>query len=834
MIGNLNLEKTFGIGKATSTRISVSWLVNFFYRCSFMLGWTVLTAIFVNRIGIESLPFLFIGNAILVMCGTMVFSEIIRFVNKETIISVTLIIAAIILFAAATFILPRSEIWFLITSLIGVSLFLGQLNILIQLFIEDMFTPIESESAFPVIETSETIGGIVAGLVLTSLGSVIAPYKFLYILIIISFLIIPTIALFKRTCHNDLPNLNLHKKEKLKEISKLQRIEEGWEEIKKTGFLQSIVVVILCQFIIFNLVEFQYTKAIQQKVYNAHEETLVMVDYNIQLASTQYGESQNNDAPFVTDSSYEKELTYTLGFFQMIVSAFALITQLFVVGKVIKKVGIMQSILIHPLLMLANFSFLTLRFNISTAFISKTGFEITRSIFQNAYLSSYYSLREEVREEIKEFMEGIVTPLGAIIGTGIIFLFEFMLNDSQISLGINISMLVIACVMSYVIYNSEKEYTKVSSHALKLVDNTVDKLNSIEILSQKGHIGATKTLTKALSNPIEKSIVKIKILEALGRMQDKTAIPEIIENIDNPNQDVQMAAVNALYKFEEIDKHILQNAFAKFRISKSLKKLFEKNTSTEIKEAIVKILAKLNHQDVVEYLVNLLNHSSTDLKRDCIKVIATFNDPSASHFVEKFLKSENVELKCAAMTAVWQNDEYKKNIRSALKDLLKSKKDNEVINAMEVIGELKLKDFKSHILALADSQRLGIKETTFKVLIQLEDKTAIKPFVALLLSSKHSYRKIKNHMMNEHINEKFKTMIHNELNKTVSAHIHGILLDNNDKTLPEFNLQTLNELKHFYGLIDKDREVLRISEIIDKTLKPHMKRYKQKLNTQMN
>lgn len=831
MIGNLDSTKLFGAGITSSSRISVSWLVNFFYRSSFMLGWTVLTAIFVNRIGIESLPFLFIGNAILVMCGTMVFSELIRFINKETLISVTLLIAAVILFSAATFILPRSEIWFLVASLIGISLLLGQINILIQLFIEDMFTPIESESAFPIIETSETIGGIIAGIVLTSLGGIIAPYKFLYILIIISFLIIPTMAIFKRTCHNDLPNLNLHKKEKLEEIGKLRRIEEGWEEVKRTRFLQGIVVVILCQFIIFNLVEFQYTKAIQQKVFNAYEETLVL-DHGIQLASTKYNKTENDNAQFITDSNYEKELTYTLGFFQMIISTLALITQIFIAGKVIKKIGIMQSILMHPLLMLANFSLLTFRFNISTAFASKAGFELTRSIFQNAYLTSYYSLREEVREEIKEFMEGIVTPLGAIIGTGLIFLFEFILRDSQITLGINVSMLIIAGVMSYVIYNSQKEYTKVSSHALKLIDNTVDKLNAIEILSQKGHGDATKILIKALNNPVEKNVVKIKILEAFGRMKDKASIPTIIDYIDNPNPDVQMTAVNALYQFEEIDRHILQNAFSKFRISKSLKKLFEKNAPMETKESIIKILARVNHHDIVEYLINLLERAPINLQRDCIKVIAGFKDSSASHFIKRFLYSKNIELKCAAMTALWIEDEEKKDIRKELKELLKSDKDNDVVNAIDVIGELRLKDFKTHIVKLSESKKTAIQEAALKVLIQLEDKTAIVPFVNLLMSSKHSYKKIKTYMQNEHIDEKFKKLIHTELNRKVSVHIHGIFLKNNDKTLPEFSLDTLNELKHFYSLVGKDREVMRISEIIDKALKPHIKRYKQKFDTQ--
>jgi len=829
MFKKFHLHDIFGVHSNQWPRISVSWMVSFLYRFSFMLGWTVLTAIFVNRIGIESLPFLFIGNALLVMCGTMIFSELLRFMKKESLIIFTLLIAATTLFCSATFILPRNEIAFLITSIIGVSLFLGQINILIQLFVEDMFTPIESETAFPLIETSETIGGIVAGIVLTSLGHVIAPYKFLYILIIVSLCIIPTVSIFKNKFHNDLPNLNLKKKEKLREMSKLKRIEEGWEEIKKTGFLQGVVVVILCQFIIFNLVEFQYTKAIQQKVYHAEEHTLI-AEETIHLASIEEERTQTLQ-PTINDSDLEKELTYTLGLFQAVISIFALITQLFIASKVIKKIGIIQSLLIHPLLMLTNFSIMTLRFNISTALISKTGFEMTRSIFQNAYLSSYYSLREEVREEIKEFMEGIIVPLGAIIGTGFIFLFEFLLHHEQITIALNITMLAVTCVMAYVIHSLQKEYTQVSSKALTLVDNTPDKLNAIEILSQKGHKGAVYILIHALENPFEKSIVKIKILEALGRMQKKRAIPTIIQLLDNPNTGIQSAAVTTLQKYENIDKHFYNNAFARLRISKSLKKLFKKKATLETKMAIVEILARINQSDTVEYLVELLQNPSPELKRDCIKVIGNFYDPSSTHFIEEFLSSKNIGIKTAAMQTLWQYGKYKNQIHKELKQLIRSKKENDVVHALRVIGALRLKEFETHVEKLRKSDKKGIKDRALKTLIQFENKNAIKPFVQLLLTSKHSYFRVKAYIRGKKTSKKFRQLVQNELNKQVGTHIHNIFLENNGKILEEFEIQELKQLKHFYKLIEKEKEVMRISEIIDQSIKNHIGKYNKRTQT---
>ena len=67
-----HMKETLRSEVGMQSRLAMSWTVNFLYRLSFILGWTVLTAIFVNRIGIESLPYLFVGNAILMMCGSII------------------------------------------------------------------------------------------------------------------------------------------------------------------------------------------------------------------------------------------------------------------------------------------------------------------------------------------------------------------------------------------------------------------------------------------------------------------------------------------------------------------------------------------------------------------------------------------------------------------------------------------------------------------------------------------------------------------------------------------------------------------------------------------
>lgn len=783
-----------------------------------MLGWTAITAIFVHVIGIEGLPLLFVGNALLVMLGSMVFSELIRFIRREFLIAVSLVIAAGILLVSTQMLLPRSEIAFLIGGVLGISLFLGQVGILMQLFIEDMFTPLESESAFPLIETAEVIGGIAAGVVLTTFGHTVAPHNFLYVIIIISLLIIPTVNYFQSKHENDLPKLNLKKKEKLKEISKLKRIEEGWEAIKYTGFLQGIVVVILCQFIIFNLVEFQYTKAVQQRVYQVQEATIAKETHaSIQLNSTEFTHEKIQNDIVVSEVTFEKELAHTLGMFQMIFSIFALITQIFLASKVIRKLGIIQSMLIHPLLMVLNTIFMTMKFNLTSTAITKTGFEMTRTIFQSSYLSTYYAIKEETREQIKEFIEGIVVPLGAIIGTGFLFLFQAILTGSSITLGINITLIVIALVMTYVIYHLQNDYTKVNSDTLQLPENTPDKLNAIEILRQKGHNNSHEIFTKTLEKPFEASIVKIKILEALGESKKYNALPTIINALNDKNLEVQLAAVDALSRYKDISQHFYENAFARYRINKKLRELFEKDIYTETKIHIISILAKIEGRKTVEYLVGLLETADEKLKTDCVKVMSIFDDPNISHFIEKFLSSKNIILKCNTMRVLWKFEKYHEFIEANIEKMLDDLKetDYDLPAVIKLIGNLKLTEFKKELRKYAKSERFDVKETAIMSLVMMEDPESIKTFTKLILTNKHSGNKFKKFIESKHLSKKFQKQLKKVAHKKISMKINKIFTKNNGNILEEFNLKDLHELEFLYEMINKDREVLKISEIIE-------------------
>ena len=56
---------------------------------------------------------------------------------------------------------------------------LHKIKIFIDSFIEDLFSPLQSERTFPLIEAAETFGGIIAGLTITFLSNSIEIFKFI-------------------------------------------------------------------------------------------------------------------------------------------------------------------------------------------------------------------------------------------------------------------------------------------------------------------------------------------------------------------------------------------------------------------------------------------------------------------------------------------------------------------------------------------------------------------------------------------------------------------------------------------------------------------------------
>ncbi|MBI2634674.1 hypothetical protein HYW82_03345, partial [Candidatus Peregrinibacteria bacterium] len=383
------LNKIFNVNVNEWPKIGLAWTINFFYRIGFVLGWTVIVAMFVSRYGIASLPLLFILNAGFAVIGSVLYSSILEKFGKEQIMIATIFAAGGLLFGAMK-ILPYSEVFFFALVIVAISVFLAQFKINFISYVEEMFNPLQSARTFPLIEASETIGGIGAGLVITLFSAGLPIVSLIYLWIALLFFIVP-LLLF-----HGVPIKEEHLSND-KKIGFVSKLKEAFSKAHERSYIKGLFYIVFLQWILFNLLEFQYTSAVFDNLSHVVRDT---------------------------GSGFEHALFHDLGTLSVLFSCSALLIQLFLGSRLIGSLGIFGSMLLHPIVTLLSMIGLTGKFTFLTAILAKNNFTITTVVHTNAYHSAYYAVDEKARSYVRELLEGIVRPVGAIIGTLILIILE--------------------------------------------------------------------------------------------------------------------------------------------------------------------------------------------------------------------------------------------------------------------------------------------------------------------------------------------------------------------------------------------------------------------------
>ncbi|MBI2453466.1 HEAT repeat domain-containing protein [Candidatus Peregrinibacteria bacterium] len=761
-------------------RVIIAWTIRFLFHTGFIIGWTTLLAMFVTRIGVEYLPFLLMTNAALMILGTMLYSELIHRVNKEQLLVITTLFAGITLYCA-TFFPYYSNIIFFGFILIAGAILLSQLNIIISIFIEELFSPLESQRTFPIIESAETIGGIIGGTILSILARFVLPYKFLFIWIILTLLIIPLIFSFRRYAKK-LPYLEFEKIKKEKKSS-IEKIATGYKHIKNIPFLKGLVFVVLLQWIFVNLLEFQYITAIQKNLIN--------------------------------QQNYESALTVKLGYLHIIFSGSALIVQLFAASRIMNALGIIGSMILQPLVMLFQLTGLTLKFNDTRAIISKASFQITNIMYQNSYHASYYNLNAEIRESAKEFLEGFIKPLGAMIGMGSLIALERAYQGEKLSFSINVIMMILTVALLALLLSLRDKYSAEAKKLLSSKENYYEKCNAIEILSQKGHFDSGKTLAESLEKTQKNDTLQIKILRALGRIQDTKTIPEILDCLMSKNEQVKVTTLETLGQFKDLGKHVFSQAFAKYRVIETLKKMFQEEKSEELRSHIIHVLARLNQSEVADFIIDTLkNTKNENIQADCIEACGLFHDPNAAYYIKNYLQSPNPKIIASVIIALWQFPKYRESLEEKLKNLIENKEEKNLIAAFHATGELKLEKYTPILKKYLHAQNEEIKDNAIISLAKIGHEKALKPITEMLFRMAQKNIHIKNTILKQ-VPNSLRHMIENHIHVRASEEINNILNESKKKHLSELKKDSLEKLKTIYEFVDEHEEVLKIHQLLN-------------------
>lgn len=343
-----------------------------------------------------------------------------------------------------------------------------------------------------------------------------------------------------------------------------------------------------------------------------------------------------------------------------------------------------------------------------------------------------------------------------------------------------------------------------------------ERLNAIDMLSQRGHKQSIPILVKYLHEPTEDTSIRVKILRALGELQDVSTVPDIIKCFNSDVPEIRSMAVQSLLSFKILQKSHKNHLFAKYELLEALKKLYQSDVNEEIRSQIITLLSKLSTVSTIEFLLTILNRSRGNLRADALHALGQYDDEFVIPFVRPFLTSRNAKYRVNAAIALGRFKDTEHEALHIIYGLLYSGKPSEVALGLFALGELKQKRKKRLCLKYLDSKNMDIRMNAAVALAKIGHGKAIPVVVDILLSD--NFKVAKNlRLMLPNIGVRISKNIDKIIRHVVSEKIEEILKDDHEACLEKLSEKKLLNLRWWYLLVDRYDEVETINKVLKST-----------------
>lgn len=491
------LAKVFHVSGGEIPRLAYGWGVRFLLKLSVIVGFTGAIAMAIARYSIEFLPIFLMVQALFAIVGMLLFSVIVDRLSGRQLIVMSTLFAICTLVLASFF--SHDDVIFLTLLLVASGIFLPQVMIVVSNYLEELFSPLEADRIFPIIDTAESLGGIAGGAVLALFGLqlfgerlVLLWAGLLVVFLLVFLLFSPSLPHFLKKIEEESHH---GKREK---STSWNAIAKSFQEIKKIPFLQLLLSLLILHWGVAHIVQFLFTKA---------------VDGSLHASSLE---------------EHEVLLVEGLGALHIFIHGFAFLVELFVVSRIIRSLGTFAGYVFHGVVTLLSSMAMLFGFYTFTAVLMRLNFEIT-SIFQrHSYETSYYAFRFGTNRSLREFFEGLILPIGTVCGTLIVLGVQAFFTGWHVTFVLPVVMIFLTVMMSYFALQMKRHYTET---AMRSFESGVPaaQFYALEILSQRGHGKSFEFLKEIyFSKKTDERLIP-KVLEGMARIGDRRFLPIFLD-----------------------------------------------------------------------------------------------------------------------------------------------------------------------------------------------------------------------------------------------------------------------------------------------------------------
>ncbi|MEI8186610.1 MAG: MFS transporter [Chlorobiaceae bacterium] len=622
------------IQKDEISKVFITWSMVALLAIGYAIGWSAVHSMLVKRMGIEYLPYTYIGISLLGVLGSSVYLMFADVVRRDRLLMIFSLVTGLMLLFARTLVAANHDgekdlsvqlVLFFVVVFFAQGVGNSTLGTQVWTIINDLFRPSQGRRLYPIVGTAGTIGGIAGGASIHYLASSLGTANLVLIWAAAILALIPLTWWMRKRFGGELRG---RKSGASAAQPAGSRLLEGWEFFFRSKMAVTLGFIAVMFWVVGSLADFQFSRIM-----------------NISFPS-------------------EAKLAGFYGVYGMIINAAGLLVQLFFSSYLIRRIGVSRGLLALPVTILAGFALVGSYFVFWSGLLMRCSWDLVGMTIQgNSYQLALNAIPGALRARIRGFIDGVINPLGGVIG-GLLIIFLHNAFDTVNKSGwqdpVTLSGIVLSALWIIVVVNSQKHY----------MDMIADNLQSVE----------QRTVMDAIDCLVEPANARAAaMLEEVAKMQDpqkRAAVARVRASIAGN------ASLQALYlllndpvihvRAESLRSmaHLLKKRSLPPEAFEILHRLVESDPEPAIRaDALKLVLLKQPAGEWQEMARRWLASGTVPVRARVVEAIGILS-ANKKALLEPMLLDESAMVRAAAVQALWDEPEVRINARRVLSELL--------------------------------------------------------------------------------------------------------------------------------------------------------------------
>ncbi len=550
----------------------------------FTLGSTGIEALFFARFGVEYLPYMYMVLGTLSFLTSLGITILLgRFQKEKLYIFIPLIIAALTVIAW----LALFSTWNVIYPI----LWLGKevINSLVSLVIWGIAGKVcdtrQSKRLFPLFNAGRILGSVLGGMSVGLLVNLIGTEN---LMLAWAFTLTLTFFMVRALLNINGKASTPKSSRRHAESSLIEDVQQGYQFVRKS----TLMIWISITAILFSILYFSIALPFSQS------------------AVAQYPN--------------ENDLAAFLGIFNGLITATAFLASIFIANRLYARIGIINAVLVLPIIYLIGFGSLAL----SNTFIVILIFRFAQMVWMSgiadsAYQAIFNPVPPAQRDQVRAFIGGVPEQAGTFIAGAILIIGEQAFSSSQLAL----IGLCAAIATTYIFWRAGRAYNLALVDALKKGRPT--------IFSEDDRVGVNAdgtAIQMALDGMTSNDFVVRRIsAHMLNKVNLPATLNALVTALDDEDMDVRLIALKGLVRQKNISaltkiSALLSSpeALIRARAVDALQALAPKDET--IRPLLHPLLADADSRVKIRAIVALLFINPKDSARDQLRSMSMLGD----------------------------------------------------------------------------------------------------------------------------------------------------------------------------------------------------------------